>query len=1205
MASRTATPGATATEKVDARAQRRPDNLQGPASALAVLETLRRDKLLEAVASAAKELLRSSDLAVSLPKVAAEIGSATGVDRAHIFLIDEADGDGRVIQHSLWTAPDITTPPEFRNTVEPMAKTGLKSWLPKLKRGEIIVGDANDFESPVRALLEFGGVRSTLCVPVFADGRWLGTIAFDDCHSECDWRPAEIDTIKTIAEMVGAAVARTRSLQNLNDANRIVESSSTILYRVSPQPPYPLTFMSQNAKRYGYKADELLFSPTRWQKLIKREDLPAIVANLKSVAAGKAETIRAEFRFRKPDGSWTWFEDNGRALRNADGRLIAIEGLLTDITERKSATHRRDAILEAVAASANELLRSSDLQRSLPKVIEWVGRATAVDRAHIFEVDSSTPAGRVLQHHMWSAPGIPTSHCWRRSKARPWRSSASRRGCRGSPGEKPSSATCGTSKSRCAACSTSSARNRFSQFPCASTAIGGGHLGFDDCRTNREWSPTEVDTLKTLAELVGAAVARTSHLKTLADANRIIENSPTILYRLSPQKPFELIYLSQNVRRYGYEADELLAAPGGWLKLIERESHPKIAADIQSLIEGKTEQTLIEFRLKKPDGSHAWFEGRGYAVRDERQRLVAIEGILTDITDRKRSENELSFSHNLLSTAIENSPDAIIVVDANDQIVMFNRHFTEMWELPPELVHAGNDSPILKIVTSKIKNEIEFLERVRYLYDHPEIQSHEEIEAKDGRIIERHSGSLFDAKQKYLGRVWFFRDITEKKRAAEKIATLARTDALTGLSNRAAFLERLNLEFARAKRGSNQFAVHYIDLDHFKDVNDTLGHPVGDKLLQAVTERLKSCIRETDMVARFGGDEFAILQDSVEDTGNIETLATKIGEILAAPFVIDGNQVQTTASIGIVPYRSDIADADAMMMKADLALYRAKNEGRNQFRFHVAKLDEQTRQRIILGEELRHAIARGEFKLFYQPQVELKSGSIVGLEALIRWNHPKRGLLPPAAFIPIAETTGSIVPIGEWVIEQACRQIKAWNDFGIAPLIVGVNLSGAQFKLASQLDQIVAEKLTRYGIAPERLELEITELVLIETTQRHSEAFERLRKLGVRFAIDDFGTGYSSLDYLRSFHVCRLKIDRSFIAAVTTSADDAAIVRATIGLAHELGIDVVAEGVETADQHDFLLAAGCQFAQGHFFGQPMPAAAATELLNRNTQITAI
>jgi EAL domain-containing protein (putative c-di-GMP-specific phosphodiesterase class I) len=364
-------------------------------------------------------------------------------------------------------------------------------------------------------------------------------------------------------------------------------------------------------------------------------------------------------------------------------------------------------------------------------------------------------------------------------------------------------------------------------------------------------------------------------------------------------------------------------------------------------------------------------------------------------------------------------------------------------------------------------------------------------------------------------------------------------------------------------------------------------------------------VRETDMVARFGGDEFAVLQDDIKDTANVETLASKIGEILTAPFAIEGYQVQTTASIGIVPYGGDIATVDVMMMKADLALYRAKNDGGNQFRFHVIELDEQTQERMIIGEELRHAIERGEFELYYQPQVEVKSGSMIGLEALIRWNHPKRGLMLPAAFIPIAETTGSIVSIGEWVIEHACRQLKAWSDLAIAPPTVAVNLSGAQFKLASQLDQIIIECLTRYNVTPERLELELTESVLIETTQRHGEVFKRLRKIGVRLAIDDFGTGYSSLDYLRSFRVSRLKIDRRFINDVMTNADDAAIVRATIGLAHELGIEVMAEGVETTQQRDFLISAGCKLAQGYYFGKPMPTAAASELLRQNLQFATV
>src|ERR1035437_5347130 len=743
------------------------------------------------------------------------------------------------------------------------------------------------------------------------------------------------------------------------------------------------------------------------------------------------------------------------------------------------AAHRRDAALEAVAMSAKELLRSSNLEQSLPKVIEQIGYATGVDRVHIIEIDTDTSPEHspVVQHYVWSAPGVSSSINYEEIKnpmAEVGLKSWVPRLARGET-------VVGNTRDFEPAARTLFERGSVKSVMAVPVFVEGqwwGLIAFDECGFERHWGPAEIDTFKTLAELVGAAIARTRRLKTmadanqtLADANRIIENSATILYRVGLKPPFPLIFLSQNISRYGYQADELLAHPERWAQLIERADLTAMIDDIRSISEGKMESSQKEFRVRKPDGSIVWFDGHGRALRDSENRLVAVEGILTDITDRKI--------------------------------------------------------------------------------------------------------------------------------AAEKIAALARTDSLTGLPNRAAFLERLNLEFARARRGGNQFAVHYLDLDHFKDVNDTLGHPVGDELLRAVAERLSSCVRETDMVARFGGDEFAMLQDDIADIGDVETLATKIGEVLAAAFAINGNQVSTSASIGIVPYRSDIADVDAMMMKADLALYRAKNDGRNQFRFHVLELDKQTQERMIIGEELRHAIKRDEFELYYQPQVELTSGSIVGMEALIRWNHPKRGLMLAAAFIPIAETTGSIVPIGEWVIEHACQQIRAWSDLRIAPPTVAVNISGAQFKLASQLDQIVTENLASYNIAPARLAFELTESVLVETTQRYGEAFKRLQQIGVRFAIDDYGTGYSSLDYLRSFHFFRLKIDRRFITNVTASADDAAIVRATIGLAHELGIEVVAEGVETASQRDFLIATGCKFAQGYFFGKPVPAAAASELLRRN------
>jgi len=912
--------------------------------ALAIVATHRRDAILEAVAISANELLRSTDLEQSLPKVIACIGRATGVDRMHILKIDPTAPDrGSIARHYQWSAPGTSTPPHFRNAKgSAMVDVGLQSWLSKLAAGEVVVGHVRDFEASARAFFESAGVKSAMAVPVFGDGHLWGHIGFDDCREEREWSAAEIDTLKTLAELIGVTVS----------------------------------------------------------------------------------------------------------------------------------TRRYEAILEAVAASARELLRTSDLKKSLPWVLERLGRATEVDRTHIIEFGSepvSLEQRPVVRHYVWSASGVsPASY-------EDERGSVTEAGL-GSwlPKLKRGEVIFGNARdfhSRAArALLERGDVKSVMAVPVFTEGQWWGLIAFDECGCERHWGPGEIETFKTLAELLGAAVARTRHVQTLADANRILESSNTILYRLDLKPPFRLIFVSQNISRYGYRADELLAQPDRWSQLVDPADLPSMIDDIRAISEGKIETNQKEFRLHRPDGSVVWFDGHGRAIRDSDGRLAAVEGLLTDITERKL--------------------------------------------------------------------------------------------------------------------------------AAEKIATLARTDSLTGLPNRAAFLDRLNLEFARAKRGSHQFALHYLDLDHFKDVNDTLGHPNGDLLLCAIAKRLRSCVRDTDLVARFGGDEFAVLQNDIEDTANVAALASKIGEALAAPFTIDGNQVHTTASIGIVPYRGELATVDAMMMKADLALYRAKSEGRNQFRFHVVELDKLTQERMMIGEELRHAIERDELELHYQPQVDMASGSVVGLEALIRWNHPKRGLTLPAVFIPIAETTGSIVPIGEWVIEQACRQIKAWNDSGVAPPVVAVNLSGAQLRLAVELDRIVGENLALYEVAPERLELELTESILVEATQRHGDIFQRLREAGVRLAIDDFGTGYSSLDYLRSFRVSRLKIDRRFIADVTTNADDAAIVRAVIGLARELGIEVIGEGVETPQQRDFLLAAGCRFAQGYLFGKAMPAAAASELLHR-------
>lgn len=433
--------------------------------------------------------------------------------------------------------------------------------------------------------------------------------------------------------------------------------------------------------------------------------------------------------------------------------------------------------------------------------------------------------------------------------------------------------------------------------------------------------------------------------------------------------------------------------------------------------------------------------------------------------------------------------------------------------------------------------------------------------------------------------VWHARKLSS---ANATISDLARTDPLTGLLNRRAFTESLDAAIAACRNGAPPFAVLYFDLDHFKDVNDTCGHQIGDLLLEEAANRIRAVIRHNDILARFGGDEFALLHfDSDRDAA--ATLASRINDVLALPFVIAGNEVQISASIGIAEYSDGIATSDALLMQVDLALYCGKEEGRNCYRFHSRQLDQAVNERVTVAAELRRAIKCGDLRLCYQPQVELASGFIIGVEALVRWQHPQRGLVGPADFISIAERTGCIIPLGEWVLSEACRQMKVWRTLGIGPQFVAVNCSAAQFQVGYSMERYLSSVLWKCGLVPSDVEIELTESVLMGVTQRNNRLLEGIRDLGVGIAIDDFGTGYSSLSYLAHYPVSRLKIAQELVFGATRDIRYATVVRAAIQLAAELGAECIAEGVETQEQADFLSAAGCEAAQGYFFGRPVSA----------------
>ncbi|HLC19243.1 MAG TPA: EAL domain-containing protein, partial [Thermodesulfobacteriota bacterium] len=453
-----------------------------------------------------------------------------------------------------------------------------------------------------------------------------------------------------------------------------------------------------------------------------------------------------------------------------------------------------------------------------------------------------------------------------------------------------------------------------------------------------------------------------------------------------------------------------------------------------------------------------------------------------------------------------------------------------------------------------------------------------------------------DSTARPIAMMGVFRDITERKASEERIVRMAYYDALTGLPNRSLFLDRLFSMLPLVRRHGHRAAVLFIDLDQFKVINDTMGHAAGDELLKSVAERLKTIHREYDTVARFGGDEFIIL---VHDLDGIECLGTIVEKIFAsfkAPFLLKDHEIHVTPSMGVSVYPDDGEDAETLVKNADIAMYRAKDDGRNNYKLYTPAMNTRTFERLRLTNELHRAIEKEEFVLHYQPQIECRSGAIVGVEALVRWNRPA-SMVPPSEFIPLAEETGLIVPLGEWILRTACTEIRTWQTLGLKDARVAVNISARQFK-HPEFIETVGSILRETGIEPCSVELELTESMIMEKAERSIEWLRRLKDMGLKITIDDFGTGYSCLEYLKRMPIDMLKIDAAFVKDITTDADDASIAIAIIRVAHSMKLEVVAEGVETAEQFKFLKGLLCDKAQGYLFSRPLPADECMGLLRK-------
>ena len=955
----------------------------------------------------------------------------------------------------------------------------------------------------------------------------------------------------------------------------------------------------------GYRAEEAIGQSVR---IIvpeeRREEMERILAAL---ADGKRIDPFDTVRLRK-DGTRVSVSVAVSLTLDAKRSVVGASIIARDIGERQVAAHAlayRERLLHAVTIGTGILVKADSLEQAMSESLRVLGETLLVDRVLVMgEGPGDAVSGTLpVLRHLWQLPGTkisvdPSAFVFApadRPAMAAWHAPLS--------ANKPVETHLATSHGPVKVLLERLQIQSSLMVPIFDADRLWGTLGLDSCRRARQWMTSEIDTLRSFGEIVGSLIRNDEARRSLARSEE--------RFRTVTATAQDAIIMIDGAARIGL-----------WNRAAER----ILGYSVEEAI-GKQAHDLLtplKFRARADAGMKVFLAtGRGDLLGKTTQLAalrkdgteIAVElslaaarlddcwgaiGVLRDVTERKNAEDKLQFANLLLQTQMEASPDGILIVAASNAIVAFNQLFATIWNVPLADLMAGADATVLARVASSVKDTDRFKARVQFLYDHPGEDGRDELETTDGRSIDRYTVTLNSPLGVYLGRAWFFRDITERKRAEALALRMARYDVLTGLANRAVFVEALQYAIATAKRGEKSFAVVYLDLDHFKDVNDTLGHPVGDELLKAVADRLRANTREIDTVARFGGDEFAIVVADIRDPADAAALALKLISAFALPFSVQGNEIHSGASMGIAAYSFEAADAETLLAQADVALYRAKSEGRGGYRFFTDTMNSDVQTRVALGADLRIALDQGQLFLLYQPQVAIDTGRITGVEALVQWRHPRRGILGPDLFTPIAEQIGIIAKLGHWVLREACRQGEAWLKDGIAPARIAVNVSALQFRTPIALEADIATVLAQTGLPPRMLELELTESVLRGASRKHSDLLQRLRKTGVAVAIDAFGAGYSSLEYLHAFPSSRIKITRNFVTHLETAPGDAAVVRASINLARELKTGTIAEGVETRAQYDLLKQWGCSEVQGVLLAQPLTAEDAGAALRAGT-----
>jgi diguanylate cyclase (GGDEF)-like protein/PAS domain S-box-containing protein len=680
----------------------------------------------------------------------------------------------------------------------------------------------------------------------------------------------------------------------------------------------------------------------------------------------------------------------------------------------------------------------------------------------------------------------------------------------------------------------------------------------------------------------------------------LLSNLEGMVYRCRLDESWTMEFISQGCFALtGYkEEDILFNSRVSYEDITHSDDRQHVRAAILDAVKNNR-RFDVEYRIVRHDGTIRWVWERGTHISLGEQELNVLEGFIQDITERKQADEALREAERRYRAIFENAIEGIYQSTPSNGYLAVNPALARMYgyESPQALISTLRDIAHQVYVDPGRRDE--FIK----------------LMAQDGVVtnfesrIYRYNGDIIwisenaRAVHNSEGTLLFFEGtveaITERKLHEAEIQFQATHDALTGLPNRTLLYDRMQQAVLHSERYGNLAAVAFLDLDQFKFINDSLGHQVGDELLKITAQRLITCLRESDTVARQGGDEFVLLLTSQPNEESVTQTLQRVLHEVAQPWMANGLEFQITCSIGVTLCPNDGRDAETLLKNADSAMYKAKELGRNNFQYFAAEMNSTVTDRLELLNRLRQAVTNDEFILHYQPKANLATEEIIGVEALIRWNSAQTGMVSPGAFIPLAEETGLIIPIGEWVLRTACRQNRAWQDAGYARIPVSVNLSPRQLA-RGDIVELVERILAETGLAAQYLELEITESVMATDVEKSFAMLTQLRAIGVKISLDDFGTGYSSLSYLKRFPVDTLKIDQSFVRDIATDQDSAAIVKAIISLGHNLNLTVLAEGIETVDQFQFLLKNGCDEGQGYLMSRPVPNHDFLQLLAKKT-----